>query len=114
MATGVLQALDAKGLKGKVGVTGIDGNGDIVEAILEKNAVATVSSNGFLQGGYSFAIAYAAWTGLMDVESMPASHREFFTEGKLVSVDNVQEYYKDFIEGKPTYDFSDIWFCVDE
>lgn len=114
MATGALQALDAKGLKGKVGVTGIDGNGDIIDAILAGSAVATVSSNGFLQGGYSLAISYAAWTGLLDVGSLPANRREFFTEGKLVTADNVAEYKKDFIDGKPTYDFSDIWWCVVE
>lgn len=112
MATGVLQALDSKNLKGKVGVTGVDGNDDIIEAILEKNAVATVSSNGFLQGGYSLAIAYAAWTGLLDVDSLPANRREFNTEGKLVYSDNVEEYKRDFVDGKPSYDYSDIWWCV--
>lgn len=114
MATGVIQALDSKDLKGKVGVTGVDGNADIIEAILDGNAVATVSSNGFLQGGYSLAIGYAAWTGLMDVDSLPANRREFFTEGKLVYSDNVAEYKRDFVDGKPSYDFSDIWWCVVE
>ena len=51
MATGALQALDAAGLKGKVGVCGIDANTDIVEAIANGEATATVSSNGYLQGG---------------------------------------------------------------
>lgn len=46
MATGALQALDAAGLKGKVGVCGIDANTDIVEAIANGEATATVSSNG--------------------------------------------------------------------
>lgn len=56
MATGALQALDAAGLKGKVGVCGIDANTDIVEAIANGEATATVSSNGYLQGGYTLAI----------------------------------------------------------
>ena len=79
MATGALQALDAAGLTGKVGVTGFDANTDIVQAIADGNATATISSNGYLQGGYTLAICYAVWTGLLDVTQIPEDYRIFAT-----------------------------------
>lgn len=102
MATGALQALDAKGLKGTVGVVGIDANTDIVEAVRDGYCVATVSSNGYLQGGYTLAMCYAAWTGLVDVAEMPAEYREFATPSLLITKDNAAEY----LTSQPTFDFS--------
>ncbi len=102
MATGALQALDAKGLKGKVGVVGIDANTDIVEAVRDGFAVATVSSNGYLQGGYTLAICYAAWTGLVDVTKMPDDYREFATPSLLITKDNAAAY----LSAPPVFDFS--------
>jgi len=107
MATGALQALDKAGLKGKVGVAGIDANTDIVEAIAAGDAVATVSSNGYLQGGYTLAICYAAWTGLLDVEALPPEYREFATPATLITKDNVVEYQA----YSPDFDFSRPFDC---
>ena len=107
MATGALQALDAKGLKGKVGVVGIDANTDIVEAVRDGFAVATVSSNGYLQGGYTLAICYAAWAGLIDVSKLPDNYREFATPSLLITKDNAAEY----LSTPPTFDFSTPFFC---
>jgi len=92
MGTGALQALDAKGLKGKVGVVGIDANTDFVEAVRDGFATATVSSNGYLQGGYTLAICYSVWAGLIDVAKMPDDFREFATPSKLIVKDNANEY----------------------
>ena len=108
MATGALQALDAAGLKGKVGVVGIDANTDIVEAVHDGYATATVSSNGYLQGGYTLAICYAAWAGLIDVESLPASCREFATPARLIAS---PEDAEDYLTNPPTFDFSQIFWC---
>jgi ribose transport system substrate-binding protein len=107
MATGALQALDAKGLKGKVGVVGIDANTDIVEAVRDGYAVATVSSNGYLQGGYTLAICYAAWAGLIDVAKLPPEYREFATPSLLITKDNAEEY----LTSAPTFDFSIPFAC---
>jgi len=107
MATGALQALDAKGLKGKVGVVGIDANTDIVEAVRDGNAVATVSSDGYLQGGYTLAICYAAWAGLLDVTKVPDDFREFATPATLITKDNAADY----LSSTPTFDFSTPFFC---
>lgn len=111
MATGALQALDAKGLKGKVGVTGIDANTDIIEGIQDGSVTATVSSNGYLQGGYTLAICYAAWAGLIDPAAMPAEYREFATPATVVTADNVEEYVANFVDATPEFDFSDIFWC---
>lgn len=108
MATGALQALDAAGLKGKVGVVGIDANTDIVEAVRDGYATATVSSNGYLQGGYTLAICYAAWAGLIDVEALPAEYREFATPALLIDSPEVAE---DYLTNPPTFDFSQIYWC---
>ncbi|MDO4322544.1 MAG: sugar ABC transporter substrate-binding protein [Lachnospiraceae bacterium] len=111
MATGAMQALDGAGLLGKVGVTGIDANTDIVEAIAAGNATATVSSNGYLQGGYTLAICYAAWAGLIDPEELPLEYREFATPATLVTAENVEEYKAEFVDASPEFDFSQIFWC---
>ena len=108
MATGALQALDNAGLKGKVGVTGVDANTDIVEAVRDGNATATVSSNGWLQGGYTLAICYAAWTGLLDVAALPAEYREFATPAVVISSPEAAEEY---LTSTPEFDFSKIFYC---
>jgi ribose transport system substrate-binding protein len=107
MAAGALQALDAVGLKGKVAVVGIDANTDIVNEVAAGNVVATVSSNGYLQGGYTLAICYAAWIGQIDPATMPMEYREFATPATVITADNVKE----FQASKPEFDFTDIFWC---
>jgi ABC-type sugar transport system substrate-binding protein len=107
MATGALQALDKVGKKGQVGVVGVDANTDIVEAVRDGFALATVSSNGYLQGGYTLAICYAAWTGLIDVRRLPPNFREFATPALLITKDNAAQY----LASPPTFDFSKVFDC---
>lgn len=111
MATGALQALENAGLKGKVGVAGIDANTDIVDAIADGYATATVSSNGYLQGGYTLAICYAAWAGLIDPEELPIEYREFATPATVITADNVEQYKAEYIDSTPEFDFSQIFWC---
>lgn len=111
MATGALQALENAGLKGQVGVVGIDANTDIVEAIAAGDATATVSSNGYLQGGYTLAICYAAWAGLIDPAELPIEYREFATPATVITSENVEQYIADYIDATPEFDFSEIWWC---
>lgn len=107
MAAGALQALDAAGLKGKVSVVGIDANTDIVQEVANGNATSTVSSNGYLQGGYTLAICYAAWLGQIDPATMPIEYREFATPAMVITKDNAEEY----LSSKPSFDFADIFWC---
>lgn len=111
MATGALKALDAKGLKGKVGVTGIDANTDIVEGVKDGSVVATVSSNGYLQGGYTLAICYAAWAGLIDPSELPEAYRVFLTPAVMVTKDTVDAYVKEYVDAAPELDFAKIFSC---
>jgi ribose transport system substrate-binding protein len=110
MALSAIQALDKAGLKGKVGVVGVDASPDIVEAVRDGYAIATVSSNGYLQGGYTLAVCYAAWTGLIDVTELPAEYREFATPSLLVTKDNAAEV----LSSAPVFDFSKPFFCKDD
>jgi ribose transport system substrate-binding protein len=111
MATGALQALDKQGLKGKVGVTGIDANTDIVQEVKAGNVVATVSSNGYLQSGYTLAICYAAWAGLIDPTQMPEDYRVFLTPAVMVTAENVDSYIAEYVDATPEMDFSKIFDC---
>lgn len=111
MATGAIQALDKAGLKGKVAVVGIDATTDMIKAIDSGFAVATVSSNGYLQGGYTLAICYAAWAGLIDPKTMPQEYRKFATPSMLVTKDNVKQYIADYVDKTPKMDFSQIFSC---
>jgi ribose transport system substrate-binding protein len=79
-----------------------------VEAIRDGYATATVSSNGYLQGGYTLAICYAAWAGLINVEDMPAEYREFETPATLI---DSSEVAADYLTSVPEFDFSQIFFC---
>ena len=106
-ALGALQALKNAGLNGKVGVTGIDALDEVVREIGEGNITATCAANGPLQGSYTLAICYAAWTGQLDVAALPHEYREFATTMQLVTADNVDDY----INSKPTFDFSKPFSC---
>ncbi len=111
MATAAIQALDKAGLKGKVAVVGIDATTDMIKAIDDGFATATVSSNGYLQGGYTLAICYAAWAGLIDPAEMPQEFRQFATPSMLVTQENVKDYIAEYIDKQPSMDFSDIFSC---
>ena len=71
-------------------------------------ATATVSSNGYLQGGYTLAICYAAWAGLLDPAALPADFREFATPTVLI---DSPEAAKDWQNYKPEFDFSRPFDC---
>lgn len=112
MALGAIQALKAKGLNGKVKVCGVDGVSGALEAIEAGDMVCTVANNGYLQGGYGAAYAYAAHTGKIDPSKMPAEKRLFYTEGYFVNKDNLAAYRKDFVENRPVYDFDNLDFAI--
>ena len=111
MAFGAIQALTNAGLQGQVGVTGIDATDDMVQAVRDGHAVATVSSNGFLQSSFTLAIAYAVWTGLLDIDQLPIEYREFFTPSVLVTADNVEEFVAIFIDSAPEFDFTNPFYA---
>jgi ribose transport system substrate-binding protein len=60
-----------------------------------------------LQGGYTLAICYAAWAGLIDVASLPPEYREFATPALLITKANAAEY----LTSTPNFDFSKPFAC---
>jgi ribose transport system substrate-binding protein len=109
MALGVIQALEAKGLAGKVKVVGINAIPNAVAAIKNGKMTATVDVNGWGQGGYSLAIAYDAWLGNIDVPTLGAEYRQFGTAAKIITAANVNEFEQNFIINKPKMDFTNYW-----
>ncbi len=112
MALGIVQALKSKGLDKKVMVTGNDGTTDAVNAVESGEITVTIANNGWLQGGYGVAYAYAAKTGKINPESMKPEERMFYTNGILITSDTVADYKKDFMESTPVYDYEDLSFPV--
>ncbi len=112
MILAAVQALKAKGLNGKVKVTGTDGVPAMADAIRSGDVVATIANNGFLQGGYMTAFAYASFIGKIDTMKQPKGMRLFNTNALFVDKSNVDQWEKDLIKGKPTYDFNDLNFAI--
>ncbi len=112
MALGVIQALKAKSLNGTVKTCGVDGVSEAIAAIEAGDMVCTVANNGYLQGGYGAAYAYAAYSGKIDPTTLPAEKRLFYTEGYFIDKDTLPEYKKSFVDNKPTYDFDDLDFVI--
>ena len=112
MALGVVQALKAKGLDKQVLVTGNDGTTDAVNAVESGEITVTIANNGWLQGGYGVAYAYAAKTGKLDPSSMKPEERMFYTNGIVITGDNVADYKKEYVASTPVYDYEDLSFPV--
>ncbi|MDR1612686.1 MAG: sugar ABC transporter substrate-binding protein [Planctomycetota bacterium] len=112
MALGIIQALKAKGLNGKVKATGVDGVMDAIDAVGAGDLVCTIANNGWMQGGYGVAYAYAAYTGKISTKTMPARERMFYTNGFLVNAETLPRYRKEFIENVPVYDYNNLEFPI--
>jgi len=112
MILAAVQALKAKGLNGKVVVTGTDGVPAMADAIRSGDVVATIANNGFLQGGYMTAFAYDAFIGKIDTMKQPKGMRMFNTNALFVDKTNVDTWERDLVKGKPTYDFNDLKFAI--
>lgn len=112
MALGVVQALKAKGLDKKVKVTGVDGTSPAINAVGTGELICTIANNGWLQGGYGVAYAYAAYTGKIDPKTMDAGKRMFYTNGYLVTSDTLADYTKTFIDNVPVYDYENLDYPI--
>lgn len=112
MALGAIQALKAKKLNGIVKTCGVDGVSEAIKAIEDGDMVCTVANNGYLQGGYMVAYAYAAYTGKIDPAKLPFEKRLFLTKAEYVDKNNLEEYKKAFMSGTPTYDFNNLDYPI--
>jgi ABC-type sugar transport system substrate-binding protein len=107
MGLGAIEALKLEGKNGKILVNGCDGIAAAYEAIEAGDMACTIANNGYLLMGYGAAYAYAAATGAPKLEKPVIK-----TQAVLVTKENVEEYKKMFIDGMPTYDYSDLKFPV--
>lgn len=112
MAIGVVQALKAKGLNGKIKTTGVDGTSAAIALVESGDLACTIMNNGWLQAGYGAAYAYAAKTGVIKTSEMDNTHRMFLTSGFLVTPDTMDEYRKTFVENAPAYDYNDLDYVI--
>lgn len=109
MAMGAIQALQAKGLAGKVKVVGINAIPNAITYIKEGTMTASVNCNGWAQGGYSLAMCYKVWSGQVDIGSLSESDRLFGTESIFVDGSNVEQYIETYVNNDPVLDFDDPW-----
>jgi len=112
MALAAVQALKTRGLNRQVKVVGVDGTTAALDAVESGDLVCTAVNNGYLQGGYGAAYAYKAWSGEINLETLPKRQRAFYTDSSLVDRDSLPAYRQAFILNLPVYDFSDLEFPV--
>lgn len=108
MACGAIEALRAKGLNGKVVVTGADATPEMLEMIKKGDALMTASADPYWQAGIGLAMAYAAQTGKLDVKSLPANKRNWRTPMVMVDSSNVDKFLA-MSSNPPEIDYTDFW-----
>jgi ABC-type sugar transport system substrate-binding protein len=109
MAIGVVQALEAKGIAGKVKVVGINAIESALDHIKNGKMTATADCQGWQQGGYTLAICYDAWLGNIDVPALDHGYRLFGTKCTIVTEENVEEFYEEFYQNPVILDFENYW-----
>lgn len=117
MAVGTVEALRAKGLNGKVFVTGSDGSPDMLNLIKSGDALSTMQVDAYGQGAYAAAIAYASEVGDLDASKLTHQQRDFYLNSQLVTKANVDDAIAtitNFDKSKYTYDAlkRDLWADV--
>jgi len=112
MGTGVLEALRAQGLAGKVPVVGIDGIPAAVQAVKAGEFVCTTTSDPYWQGGIGLSISLEAFQGKFDPAKEPKIHREFNAQTVKITRENVDDYIKNNLDSHPTIDWNDLWSRV--
>lgn len=87
MALGAMEALDARGLRGKVAIVGFDATQEAVQATVEGRLAGTVAQNPRAMGQRGVEAALAA------IEGRPVQPR-IDTGTEMVTVENAQRYLK--------------------
>lgn len=109
MGTGVLEALRAQGLAGKVPVVGINGIPAAVQAVKAGEFVCTTTSDPYWQGGIGLSIPLQALQGKFDPAKEQKLHREFNAQTVKVTRDNVADYIKNNVDSHPNIDWNNLW-----
>ncbi|QZY50917.1 sugar ABC transporter substrate-binding protein [Leucobacter tenebrionis] len=108
MALGAREALLNAG-RADVPVAGVDGLEQAIKLVAAGDGyAATTQSTGKLQGGYGLAIGFAAATGEIDPDELPAEKREFYLEDlPIVTQENAAD--TPAATDVSELDFSDVW-----
>jgi ribose transport system substrate-binding protein len=109
MAVGGIEALRAKGVAGKVKVAGVNAIPPMIDAIRAGEAVATISTDPLWQGGITFAMAIDAKNGKYDPKKVGEDRRYWLASVLLITSANVEDYFKNYINGSPKFDYSDYY-----
>ncbi len=114
MAVGAVEALRAKGLTGKIPVTGSDGSIDMLNLVKSGDAFSTMKTDAYGQGAYAAAIAIASVTGDIKAAELPHEHRDFYLKQEFVTKSNAQQAIdatNNFDASKYSYDTlkADLW-----
>lgn len=108
LALAVIEGMKAKGKTSEdIKIIGFDGIPDAITAIQGGDMLATCYSNGWCQGAYGVATAYHAYMGELDTETCDQSKRAYYTNAITVSADNVAQFVAEYIDSKPTLDYSE-------
>jgi ribose transport system substrate-binding protein len=92
MSVGAVAALRARGLNGRVPVTGSDGSSDGLRLVKSGDMVSTMFIDPVYMGAITLAMAYAAQRGDLDPSRLSHEQRAFYLEQTLVTEQNVDEF----------------------
>jgi ribose transport system substrate-binding protein len=109
IAFGVIEALRAEGLAGKIPVVAYDGASQAIDYLKTGDLLATVYTNPFWGGGIALSLAYYASIGKFKPADEPHSHREFYGPTVLVTKADADAFRKKYIDSTPKYDWSDFF-----
>jgi ribose transport system substrate-binding protein len=109
MSMGIIEALRAAGLAGKVKVCGFNGTRGFIEAIAKGETAATTFTDAFYQGGIGLSICLAAKEGKLDISSLPKEKRSWYSKPIYVNSENVSQVLNDYMEKPPQYDWDDYY-----
>ena len=109
MGMGAIEALRAKNLVGTIGVAGVNAIPDMIDAIKNGEAVATISTDPLWQGGISLAMAVDAKLGKYDPSTVEEDHRYWSASVVLIDTSNVQDYIDNYLNSMPDIDYTDYY-----
>lgn len=109
MALGALEVIKSIGRATDIKITGIDGTGDAIRAIIEKEMLCTVSPDPYWQSAMSLSFAYKAYKGEINPADIPHDKRAFYIDSLLVDQENALRYLNEYINGSPEYNYQELW-----
>jgi ABC-type sugar transport system substrate-binding protein len=109
MALGALEVLKEMGVEKQIAVSGVDGTGEAVRAVILKEFTCTVSIDPYWQSGMGLSFAYQAYIGNIDPLKIPHEKRAFYTKTELINSNNAQYFLENYITNSPNIDYSKLW-----